>query len=80
MHIFIADVVYGLFGRGARFEKRLNMEGQINFFSTIFPPVYVSKIEGITSAATGKQTKGRFIACPVYAKTHAEVARTHCLS
>ncbi len=39
-------------------------EGQINFFSTIFPPVYVSKIEGITSAATGKQTKGRFIACP----------------
>ena len=56
------------------------MERQINFFSTIFPPVYVSKIEGITSAATGKQTKGRFIACPVYAKTHAEVARTHCLS
>ena len=24
VHIFIADVVYGLFGRGARFEKRLN--------------------------------------------------------
>ncbi len=24
VHIFIADVVFGLFGRGARFEKRLN--------------------------------------------------------
>jgi carbonic anhydrase/acetyltransferase-like protein (isoleucine patch superfamily) len=24
VHIFIADVVYGMFGRGARFEKRLN--------------------------------------------------------
>lgn len=26
VHIFIADVVFGLFGRGARFEKRLNEE------------------------------------------------------
>jgi UDP-N-acetylglucosamine diphosphorylase / glucose-1-phosphate thymidylyltransferase / UDP-N-acetylgalactosamine diphosphorylase / glucosamine-1-phosphate N-acetyltransferase / galactosamine-1-phosphate N-acetyltransferase len=24
VHIFIADTVFGLFGRGARFEKRLN--------------------------------------------------------
>jgi carbonic anhydrase/acetyltransferase-like protein (isoleucine patch superfamily) len=24
VHIFVADIVYGLFGRGARFEKRLN--------------------------------------------------------
>lgn len=39
-------------------------EGQIDFFSTFFPPVYISEIEGITSEATGKQIKGWFIACP----------------
>jgi fatty aldehyde-generating acyl-ACP reductase len=39
-------------------------EKQINFFSTFFPPVYISEIEGITSASTGKQVKGWFIACP----------------
>ena len=39
-------------------------EGQINFFSTFFPPVYLSEIEGITSEATGKQVRGWLIACP----------------
>lgn len=39
-------------------------EKQIDFFSTFFPPVYLSEIEGITSAATGKQIKGWFVACP----------------
>jgi predicted amino acid dehydrogenase len=39
-------------------------ESQINFFSTFFPPVYISQIDGITSAATGKEVKGWFIACP----------------
>ncbi len=39
-------------------------EGQINFFSTFFPPVYISEINGITSAATGKEIKGWFVACP----------------
>ncbi len=39
-------------------------ERQIDFFSTFFPPIYLSEIEGITSAATGKQVKGWFIACP----------------
>ena len=43
--------------------KVLN-ERQIDFFSTFFPPVYISEIEGITSAATGKEIKGWFIACP----------------
>src|SRR5512140_2714918 len=37
---------------------------QIDFFSTFFPPVYISEIEGITSQATGKEIKGWFIACP----------------
>lgn len=43
---------------------RVLSERQIDFFSTFFPPVYISEIEGITSAATGKQVKGWFIACP----------------
>ncbi|MEB2333125.1 MAG: hypothetical protein OZ914_02290 [Anaerolineaceae bacterium] len=37
---------------------------QIDFFSTFFPPVYISEIEGIRSEATGKEIKGWFIACP----------------
>ncbi|MCB9135716.1 MAG: shikimate dehydrogenase [Anaerolineales bacterium] len=40
-------------------------ERQINFFSTFFPPVYISEIEGITSEATGKQIQGWFLACPL---------------
>ena len=43
---------------------RVLNERQIDFFSTFFPPVYISEIEGITSAATGKQVKGWFIAAP----------------
>jgi fatty aldehyde-generating acyl-ACP reductase len=39
-------------------------ERQIDFFSTFFPPVYLSEIEGIQSEATGKCIKGWFIACP----------------
>jgi predicted amino acid dehydrogenase len=39
-------------------------ERQIDFFSTFFPPVFISEIEGITSPATGKEIKGWFIACP----------------
>lgn len=39
-------------------------EGQINFFSRYFPPVYISEIEGIRSMDTGKGLKGWFIACP----------------
>ncbi|MDH5605730.1 MAG: shikimate dehydrogenase [Anaerolineae bacterium] len=43
--------------------KILN-EKQIDFFSTYFPPVYISEIEGIQSEATGKKVGGWFIACP----------------
>jgi len=39
-------------------------EKQIDFFSTFFPPVYISEIEGIRSESTGKEIKGWFIACP----------------
>ena len=37
---------------------------QINFFSTFFPPVYISEITGIRSVATGNEIKGWFVACP----------------
>jgi fatty aldehyde-generating acyl-ACP reductase len=43
---------------------RVLNERQIDFFSTYFPPVFISEIEGITSQATGKEIKGWFIACP----------------
>lgn len=46
------------------FLGRVLSERQIDFFSTYFPPVFLSEIEGITSAATGKQVKGWLIACP----------------
>ena len=37
---------------------------QINFFSTFFPPLYISEITGIRSEATGKEICGWFVACP----------------
>lgn len=43
---------------------RMLNEKQIDFFSTFFPPVYISEIEGIRSDATGKEIKGWFVACP----------------
>jgi len=46
------------------FLGRVLTERQIDFFSTFFPPVYISEIEGITSTSTGKQVKGWFIAAP----------------
>ena len=46
------------------FLGRVLSERQIDFFSTFFPPLYISEIEGIKSEATGKEIKGWFIACP----------------
>ena len=43
--------------------KLLSVE-QINFFSTFFPPVYISEITGLRSAATGNEVRGWFVACP----------------
>jgi fatty aldehyde-generating acyl-ACP reductase len=51
-------------GRKFPFLGRVLNERQIDFFSTFFPPVYISEIEGIRSEATGKEIKGWFIACP----------------
>ena len=35
---------------------------QINFFSSFFPPLYISEISGIRSQATGKYIEGWFVA------------------
>ncbi len=39
-------------------------EGQVNYLSAYFPPVYISEINGVRSDATGNECKGWFIACP----------------
>ena len=44
-------------------------EGQINYFSRFFPPVYISEITGVRSESTGKTIRGWFIACPFTPKT-----------
>lgn len=43
---------------------RIFSERQIDYLCAFFPPVYISEIEGIVSAATGKEIKGWFLACP----------------
>lgn len=43
---------------------RMFSEKQLDFLSRYFPPVYISEITGIKSAATGESIKGWFIACP----------------
>jgi fatty aldehyde-generating acyl-ACP reductase len=39
--------------------------GVINFLSRFFPPVYISRVEGIRSVDTGKTIGGWLIACPL---------------
>lgn len=46
------------------FLGRILSERQIEFFSQHFPPVYLSEINGITSALTGREIQGWLIACP----------------
>ena len=43
---------------------KLLPESLIHFFSGYWPPVYISHITGIQSAATGKEIEGWFVACP----------------
>jgi predicted amino acid dehydrogenase len=46
------------------FLGKILTEGQINFFSRFFPPVYLSEVKGVVSAATGRELKGWLLACP----------------
>lgn len=43
---------------------KLLSEGQINFFSRFFPPVYLSEVRGVRSVSTGEALRGWLIACP----------------
>ncbi|OQY48743.1 MAG: shikimate dehydrogenase [Anaerolineaceae bacterium 4572_78] len=52
----------------------------INFLSRLWPPVYISHIEGIKSQATNKEIEGWFVACPftpqvMMSLSHHEVYR-----
>lgn len=44
---------------------RLLPTAAIHFLSAYFPPIYISHITGIRSAATGKEIEGWFVACPL---------------
>jgi predicted amino acid dehydrogenase len=46
------------------FLGKILTEPQINFFSRFFPPVYLSEVKGVISAATGRELKGWLLACP----------------
>ncbi|MFW5709567.1 MAG: shikimate dehydrogenase [Chloroflexota bacterium] len=39
-------------------------EGQINYLSRYFPPIYISEIDGVQSQATSCELKGWLLACP----------------
>jgi fatty aldehyde-generating acyl-ACP reductase len=39
----------------------------IHFFSRLWPPVYLSRITGVRSEATGKEIEGLLLACPLTA-------------
>lgn len=43
---------------------RILPEPVINYASRYFPPLYISEITGIQSAATGREIRGWFLACP----------------
>jgi predicted amino acid dehydrogenase len=44
---------------------RIVTDWQIKLLSPYFPPVYLSEVEGITSASTNKTIRGWLIACPL---------------
>ncbi len=46
------------------FLGRLLTERQIHFFSTFFPPVFLSRATGMRSMHTGQEVEGWFVACP----------------
>jgi predicted amino acid dehydrogenase len=46
---------------------------QINYLCRFFPPVTLSKVTGITSAATGKTIEGHLLACPLTAASMLEL-------
>ena len=52
-------------GRKYPFLARIVNDWIIYHVAPLFPPVYLSEVEGICSASTGKRIKGWLIACPL---------------
>ncbi len=52
---------------------RLLTERQIHFLSTFFPPIYLSQIQGVTSAADGHEIGGWLLACPLTSTRMSEL-------
>lgn len=48
--------------------------GIINYFSSYFPPVYLSHVTGVRSEATGEEIEGWLVACPMTPKRLLEVS------
>ena len=59
---------------------RVLTERQIDLFLNLLSPIYISEIEGITSASTGKQVKGWFIAAPYTPRRMLELPERRRLS
>jgi fatty aldehyde-generating acyl-ACP reductase len=51
----------------------------IDFLSLFFPPVYISEIQNIQSAANGRTLHGWFVACPPHPNPDDESAASGCL-
>src|SRR5260370_33151253 len=64
-------------GRKWPWLGKLLTEGQVNFFSAYFPPVYISAINGVRSQATQREAEGWFIACPVTTQRMRHRPRKH---
>ena len=47
---------------------RIANDWMIDNIAPLFPPVYLSEVEGVTSKSTGKEIKGWLIACPLTPK------------
>jgi fatty aldehyde-generating acyl-ACP reductase len=52
---------------------RMLPEPVIHFLCTYWPPVYISEIEGVRSAATGRETRGWFVAAPYTPRRMLEI-------
>lgn len=52
---------------------RIANDWMIDQVAPLFPPVYLSEVEGIQSESTGKQIKGWLIACPLTPKHFCEL-------
>jgi fatty aldehyde-generating acyl-ACP reductase len=50
------------------FLGRIATDWMIDHIAPLFPPVYLSEVQGIQSEKTGKQVKGWLIACPLTPK------------